>query len=486
MTFKNKFGKKTNEKISSKIVKIFSLLRSGGASEVMIVGGFVRDLLMDLTSKDIDIEVYGLPYEKIVRILKSCFHVNLVGKSFGVLKVDNEIDIALPRRESKMAPGHKGFDVNSDPFLDPRIAFSRRDFTINAIGMREDGSFYDPYGGIKDMNAKILRAVGPAFKDDPLRVLRGMQFAARFGFSMDEQTIQYSREVLPEFPMLSKERIYEEWKKWALKGIFPAVGLEVLRQTGWIECFPELAALVGCPQNPQWHPEGDVWTHTKNVCEQASAIIRSLSGTQDAFSEEDALVLMFAALGHDFGKPKTTAPDENGVLRSLGHASAGTSPAANFLYKMKTPISIIKKTIPLIREHMSAISPIYNKEISPKTARHLACRLDPASIRLWTRLCQADALGCFPAGSDPGSAAIRFPVDLWLETALRLQIAENKPKPILQGRDLIKLGFQPGIQIGDLLKQAFQAQLNGEFDSLQGALDWLNTGPLTGNTEIKR
>lgn len=459
--------------ISPKIKKIFSLLRSGGASDVLIVGGFVRDLLLHQASKDIDIEVYGLTYEKVSKILGAQFQVNLVGRSFGVLKVDNEIDIALPRSESKVSVGHKGFNVASDPFLDPKIAFSRRDFTINAIGMREDGSFFDPCHGRDDMKKKILRAVGPAFKDDPLRVLRGMQFAARFGFTMDDQTIQYCREVLPEFSSLSEERIYEEWKKWALKGKYPGRGLDVLTATGWIECFPELNALVGCPQNPRWHPEGDVWAHTKAVCIQAARIIADLKETENAFSEEDSLVLMFAALGHDFGKPQTTKPDENGVLRSLGHAALGAELAADFLKKMKAPSFIIDKIVPLIREHMSAANPTYYESVSPRMVRHLACRLSPANICLWARLCQADARGCFTDFNDLDSERIKFPVDLWLEHARQMQIANTEPVPILRGRDLLALGFMPGPAMGVLLKKAFQAQLDGEFDSRESALEWL-------------
>ena len=461
--------------LSPKVTRIFSLLRAGGATDVLIVGGFVRDLLLKQTSKDIDIEVYGLTYEKMARILRSQFQVNLVGRSFGVLKVDNEIDIALPRCESKKSAGHKGFNVASLPNLDPKTAFARRDFTINAIGMREDGTFFDPWHGIDDMEKKLLRAVGPAFKDDPLRVLRGMQFAARFGFSMDERTVQYCQEVRSEFPTLSEERIYEEWKKWALKGKYPERGLNVLKETGWIECFPELAAMAGCPQNPQWHPEGDVWTHTKNVCRQTARIIADLKGTEEAFSEEDALVLMFAALAHDFGKPITTKADENGVLRSHGHALAGIEPAARFLQKMRAPLIIIDKVIPLIREHMSAANPTYYENVSARMVRHLAHRLTPANIGLWARLCQADARGCFPENSDPDAKLIKFPVDLWLEYARQMKIAEKEPMPVLLGRDLLTLGFVPGPQMGALLKKAFQAQLDGEFDSKESALEWIRT-----------
>ncbi|MDO5580401.1 MAG: HD domain-containing protein [Planctomycetia bacterium] len=468
-------------------MQIFKILRSGGASDVLIVGGHVRDTIMDLESKDIDLEVYGLTFQNIIEILSPFFRINAVGQSFGVLKVNNEIDIALPRRESKAGVGHTQFDIQSDPYLDPYTAFSRRDFTINAIGMREDGSFYDPYHGIDDIKNKRLRAVGPAFKDDPLRVLRGMQFAARFGFTMDQQTIDFCQQVRPEFEQLSKERIYEEWKKWILKGLYPSKGLLVLEQTKWIDCFPELSALAGCPQNPKWHPEGDVWKHTQLVCDAMKHQILAHNSADapfasDPFTEEEQLILMFAALTHDFGKPSTTAPDENGVLRSLDHAKEGTEIAQAFLENMRAPIFLAENVCPLVREHMGAMALSGDEAPSPRTVRRLACRLDPANIRLWAYLCQADALGTGSSGApihgeiteeSLANAKVHFKADRWLEIARQLNLEKEKPTPLVQGRNLISLGIGTGPSMGKILKQAFEAQLDGEFSTPEEGIEWI-------------
>ncbi|MCF0234003.1 MAG: HD domain-containing protein [Thermoguttaceae bacterium] len=481
------FDLSTKVAVPRYVSRIIELLEAGGAADVFIVGGFVRDALFGIPSKDVDVEVYGLNYSQIHEILAPYFHCDLVGRSFGVLKVGRDVDVALPRRESKNGAGHKGFDVETTPNLAPREAFSRRDFTINAIGARRDGTIYDPFDGVGDMRRGILRAVGPAFKDDPLRVLRGVQFAARFGFSMESRTIEYCREIFSEFPTLSEERIYEEWKKWALKGSYPELGLEILRETGWIEGFPELAALVGCPQNPKWHPEGDVWTHVKAVCREAA---EAANRFRPELTEDERVVLMFAALGHDFGKPLVTALDENGELRSLGHAGAGAPLARTFLERMKAPTRIVDCVERLVAEHMATQSP---GDPSQRMIRRLARRLEPANIKLWALLCQSDALGCgapqrylTPDAVENGAELpadelkrrvltrkIRFRADMWLEIAENLGVCNKAPKPILQGRDLIPIGVKPGPKMGEILRIAFEAQLDGEFIDVPSAIAFL-------------
>ena len=465
----------TKSIFTPKVRRIFDLLNSGGARDVLLVGGCVRDWLLGVESKDIDLEVYGLSYEKIAEILSPHFRVEQVGKSFGVLKVGHDIDVALPRTESKAGTGHTGFDVVSDPYLDPKGAFARRDFTINALGMRADGQIVDFYGGQRDLDKKILRAVSAAFKDDPLRVLRGMQFASRFGMTLDEKTTEYCRELLPEFATLSEERIYEEWHKWATKGVYPSRGLEVLRQTGWITCFSELSALNGCEQNPKWHPEGDVWEHTKLVTDQMAGLIRASgqSGdeTSEPFSDEERTILMFAALCHDFGKPSVSVRDTDGTIRSHGHAEVGVPLAEAFLRRMKAPIRIIETVKPLVAEHMAILNTQKLGVPSPRTVRRLAVRLAPATIRHWCALCQADALGCFSPACD--QKLIRFETDVWLNAAENASVRDEQPKPILLGRHLIELGWESGPMMGKTLDAAFEAQLDGAFDSVETALVWL-------------
>ncbi len=487
--------------IPPKVLKIVELLEAGGATDVLIVGGFVRDTLLGVESKDVDVEVYGLSYSQIRDILAPSFHVDLVGQSFGVMKVGRDVDVALPRRESKNGVGHKGFSVETNPEITPREAFGRRDFTINAIGMRRDGSLCDPFDGVGDLKRGVLRAPGPAFKDDPLRVLRGMQFAARFGFRMDEQTIRYAREVFDEFATLSPERVYEEWRKWALKGVYPERGLETLRETGWLAGFPELAALVGCAQNPKWHPEGDVWTHTKAVCREAALAVNAC---EPALSEDERVAVMFAALAHDFGKPETSFVDENGEIRSHGHAKAGAPLARAFMERMRAPLKTTEMVDNLVYDHMTA-----SAKPTLRGVRRLARRLEPASVRLWTLLCRADALGCdaperyaptvdyafdaetefaseptlnlanspLPSADDVArilkNREIRFQADVWLDLAARMEIDDEAPKPLVQGRDLISLGVKPGPAMGETLRQAFEAQLDGEFATREDGVRWL-------------
>lgn len=449
--------------VDSRIRRIIELLIEGGATDCFFVGGFVRDLILGEPSKDIDIEIYGLSYQKIIRILRPHFRVGLVGQSFGTVKVDNEIDLSIPRTESKIGGGHKGFSVSSDPNLDPLTAFSRRDFTVNAIGLRLDGSVFDPFGGIEDLERRILRAPTEAFCEDPLRVLRAMQFAARFDMEMEPETVELCRRVLPEFPTLSPDRIWMEWAKWASKGRMPGKGLRLLRQTGWIECFPEIAMLVDVPQNPKYHPEGDVFEHTTLVCDSAARIAKELQ-----FDQEDRTILLFAALCHDFGKPCTTIRNKKGNWSSPRHAIEGVGIAAAFLEKMRAPNRIVDHVKPLVREHLAHHADETTGPPPLSNVRRLASRLEPSNIRMWSALCRADALG--NGNKDP-----RYRIDTWEAVAEKLAIRESKPKALLLGRDLIALGVRPGREMGRILQDAYEAQLDGRFETFDEALDWVRS-----------
>jgi tRNA nucleotidyltransferase (CCA-adding enzyme) len=446
-----------------KVRRIIELLFEGGASDCLFVGGFVRDHFLGLPSKDIDIEVYGLTYKKILKILKPFFCVGLVGQSFGTIKVDNEIDLSIPRTESKWGVGHKGFEILSDPNLDQYTAFSRRDFTINAIGLRLDGSVYDPFGGINDLGHKILRAPTESFCEDPLRVLRGMQFVSRFGFEMESRTVEFCRRILPEFSTLSAERIWGEWEKWSMKGRFPGKGLELLKTTGWVNCFPELAALIDVPQNPLYHPEGDVFTHTALTCDAAAAI-----ADEQHFGKEESTILLLAALCHDFGKPATTILNDRGVWTSPNHALEGVAPTAKFLKTMRVPNRMMQPIVCLVREHLAHTAIPIDKKPDFRSVRRLADRLFPTNIRMWSALCRADALGC-------GAGQSRHRIETWEEVAEKLEIRNGKPIPILQGRDLLLLGIQPGPEMGKLLHDAYEAQLDGLVNNHNEALIWIKT-----------
>ena len=444
-----------------KVKRIVQLLFDGGASDCLFVGGCVRDHFLGIETKDIDIEVYGLSYKEILKILKPHFHVGWVGHSFGTVKVDNEFDLSLPRTESKVGIGHKGFDVVSDPFLDPVIALARRDFTINAIAIRMDGTVIDPFHGCEDLKMGILRAPTEAFCEDPLRVLRGMQFAARFGFEMERRTLELCRRVLPEFVMLSAERIWTEWEKWAVKGRFPGKGLQLLRETGWLARFPEIEALIGVPQNPLYHPEGDVFDHTKLTCDAAVHIADDLN-----LDSSERTILLLASLCHDFGKPATTILNERGTWSSPRHPAEGVPITQQFLKRLRVPNLIMDHVPVLVGEHLAHIAIPPDELPSCQAVRRLAVRLVPSNIKMWTALCRADSLGC-------GTDKPRHRVSTWEEMAMKLDVHESKPKPVLQGRDLFKLGMEPGRKMGEVLRRAYEAQLDGTIGTLDEAIAWV-------------
>ena len=440
--------------------QIAEKLLQAGARDCLMVGGYVRDRLMGIDSKDIDLEVYGLSYRQIVNALRD-LRVDLVGKSFGILKIGPHIDVSIPRRERKQGAGHRAFAIEPDPDMTYREAASRRDFTINSIAMDFEGRIIDPYDGQGDIRRKLLRATSAAFKEDPLRVLRGMQFASRLGFEMAADTVQMCREISGEFADLSRERIYDEWAKWT-RGDYPAKGLSLLQDTGWLDHFPALANMAGTPQDPVWHPEGDVWVHTALVCDAAAKI-----ANRRGFSPEERLQLMFAALLHDAGKAVTTEKNEQGRWVSPGHAGEGVPIARRFLRALGAPGRIIDTVPPLVAEHMVHISLPADQEPGIRLIRRLANRLTPANIRLWAALCEADYSGRppLPAGN---------PVAHWEEVAQQQEVENTRPGPLLLGRHLIDRGIAPGPEMGRLLKAAYEAQLDGAFDDLEGALAWLN------------
>ncbi|MDR1479854.1 MAG: hypothetical protein LBJ00_13050 [Planctomycetaceae bacterium] len=467
-----------------KVRCVISLLYEGGARECIFVGGFVRDILLGLSPKDVDIEVYGLTYKRIHQILKRHFSVNYVGQSFGTIKVDNEIDISVPRRESKSGVGHKGFNISCDPNLDLYSAFSRRDFTINAIGIRMDNSIYDPFGGIGDIENKVLRAPTEAFCDDPLRVLRGMQFAARFGFTMESNTVEFCKHVFDEFVTLSVERVWGEWSKWGLKGIEPSRGLFLLRETGWIRHFPEIANLIS-EANPVVHIDGGIddnlFTNTARICDFAVKVADELG-----FDVEERLVLVFAALCYNFGKPDLDAADNRaskdllkqklfGTISNLRFDSMfsgvcfvdGLRLARRFLERLKPPLRVVDRVLAVVGEGLTDGVVLGECVVSDEGLRRLAVRLEPSSIRIWAALCRAIIL----AG---GKTNLTSQVSKCELRAEELGIFRGKPKPILQGRDLIARGVKAGKKMGIILNNAYEAQLDGTFNNIDEAINWYN------------
>jgi len=424
-----------------------------------LVGGCVRDLLLGVAPKDFDLEVYGLPSELLQNTLKKLGRVELVGKQFGVFKLwlkGLEIDVALPRTEQKASQGHTGFRVDSNPELSPQAASSRRDFTINALMLNPlTGQLLDFHNGEKDLKNKILRHVSHAFSEDPLRPLRAMQFAARFGLALHHESAALCRGLVAEASTLPRERIWTEWQKWSYSP-YPSYGLQLLIDSGWITLYPELGALVTCPQDPHWHPEGSVWTHTLQCCDQASAI-----ASREQLQPPARQRLVFAALCHDLGKPSVTTTNNHGHICSPGHSEAGVLPAKSFLSSIGAPSPFFEYLGPLVREHITHL----HGEPTERAVRRLAHRLEPANIETWEMLVEADASGRAPA--PPSRPALE-----WLNKAILLQHHQNRPRPILTGKLMLELGADPGPIMGQLLKLAYEAQLDGLIIDEQSAIAW--------------
>lgn len=446
-------------------VEEIARLVAAKGGRALLVGGCVRDALLGSEPKDFDIEVFGLDAATLEKTLAEKFTLDTVGKSFGVFKIHHhEIDVALPRRETKLGLGHKGFEIESAPDLTLEEAAARRDFTINAI-YRDPltGEILDPWGGRNDLENGILRHVSEHFREDPLRVLRGMQFMARFSLWAADETIETCREMTPEG--LPPERQFEEWKKLLIKGKKISRGLTFLRATGWVKYYPELSRLIGCSQAPEWHPEGDVWNHTLCALDAFATDREKYKFGDKAEKEHEDLIVGFAVLCHDFGKPSSSFYDRaKGRIRSPGHDEAGVKPTLSFLRRLTNEETILKDVPPLVKTHMRPFSLFKNKS-SDSAVRRLAAEVK--RIDRLVRVCSADDKGRPPMKSDGKDLQ-------WLaDAAERLEVKNAAPSPILMGRDLIARGMKPGVEFGKILKAAYEAQLDGKIKTKEDALEYL-------------
>ena len=441
------------------VLEVARRVRSAGG-RALLVGGCVRDGLLGREAKDFDIEVYGLKADRLMSVLSEAFRLDLVGASFGVIKLHGlAIDVALPRRETKLGFGHKAFEIENDPDLPVKDAAARRDFTVNAIYMDPlTNETIDPWNGRADLEHRILRHVSPHFAEDPLRVLRGMQFVARFDLEAAPETIEICRRMTPEG--LARERLFEEWSKLLVQGVRISAGLDFLRRVGWVRYYPELQALIGCRQDPEWHPEGDVWRHTC-CCLDAFAAERPCPAT-----DED-LIVGLAVLCHDFGKPLTTFFDKRkGRIRSLGHDDKGVAPTISFLKRLTNEDRLLKDVPPLVKCHMRPFS-MWKSGAGEAAIRRLSAEV--VRIDRLIRVAAADDAGRPPFPRD--DIALK-----WLAAeAERLEIKRSAPKPIVMGRHLVKLGLRPGVEFGRLLSLCYEAQLDGKIKTLDDGLALLES-----------
>jgi len=431
----------------------------------LLVGGCVRDELMGAQAKDWDLEVYNLDAVRLREVLDQFGPVNVVGESFTVYKLGGHLDVSVPRRERKTGHGHKGFVIEGDPSMSVEEAARRRDFTINAI-MQDPltGELIDPYDGRRDIERRILRAVSAdTFAEDSLRVLRAAQFAARFQFDIDADTVEICRGI--DLTDLPAERIWGELEKLLLQAVQPSIGLEWLNKLGAVEqIFPEIQSLIGVPQDPEWHPEGDVFVHTQLVIDRARELVDDLAYPRK-------VTVMLAALAHDFGKPPTTEFLE-GRWRSRGHEEAGVPPAESFLSRINIHTidgyNVRGQVIALVREHLKP-GEFYKKrdEVGEGAFRRLARRCEPD---LLYRVAKADSLGrnaeWVPREKWYGAEAQEW----FIQRSRELQVEQRPPDPILLGRHLLELGVKPGPEMGELTRAVYEMQLDGRVRTLDEAI----------------
>jgi tRNA nucleotidyltransferase (CCA-adding enzyme) len=437
---------------------IATAVRDAGG-RALIVGGWVRDRLLGLPeASNVDLEVFGLAGDRLRALLESFGHIEAVGESFQVYKL-GDIDVSLPRRDSKAGRGHRGFVVTGDPDLTIAEAAQRRDFTVNAISwdpLTEE--YFDPFDGRADLARRLLRVVDPqSFGDDSLRVLRAVQFAARFTLTLEASTAALCRDIpLDDLPA---ERVWGEFEK-LLFAPTPSVGFNVAIDLGVIaKLFPELQALSGCPQEPEWHPEGDVWVHNLQVIDRARTRIDDLPRPQQ-------LAVMLGAVCHDLGKPGTTR-FLDGRIRSLDHEEQGVAPAAALLDRLNVNTfdgyDVRRQVLGITAQHLKPGSWFkVRDEVGDGAFRRLAHKVD---LELLARVAKSDCEGRQPGRFDCTA------MDWFLERARALGVQHRPPEPILLGRHLLALGLTPGPRVGEILKAVYELQMDGAVTTLEQAIE---------------
>ena len=451
----------TKFKIPSILEDILKDLQKIGATPIL-VGGSVRDYFLNIPIKDYDIEIFGINSLEIIQnCLEKFGSVKLVGKSFGVLTLrvnEYDFDFALPRTETKIGLSHQDFEVITNASLSFKEAAIRRDFTINAIGydfFKEE--FIDPFDGIEDLRTKTIKHINDkTFIEDSLRVYRAVAFASRFNFKIEEKTKELCKQIVlkNELKYLPKERVYEEFKKLFLKSSKPSIGFELMREIGILKYFSELQALINCIQEPEYHPEGDVWVHTMMALDEMARILKE----ENIENDYKELYLFYSILCHDFGKPFCTE-EINGKITSHKHESLGIEPTISFLSKITNEKKFIEIVCSLVKNHLAPFQ-LYKTESSLKAVKRLSLKVNIEDLCL---VCLADCLGRTILDKEKCPKATSWV----LNKAKELDIHNEPIKPIVQGRDLIELGFKPSSVFKEILDFAFDLQIDEDMQKEQ-------------------
>lgn len=441
--------------IPSILVDILKSLQEVGIKPIL-VGGCVRDSLLNIPNKDFDVELFNCDDLNIVQtILEKYGSVKQVGKSFGVMILNvagYDFDFALAREEKKIGHGHRDFEVTTNPNLSFAQASLRRDFTINSIGYDYfKDEYLDPNRGLEDLKSRTLRHIkDETFVEDPLRVYRAVQFVSRYELTLDEKTFSLCKEMVDddELKYLPKERVYEEFKKLFLKSRKPSLGFYLLKELGVLKYFPELKALDGCIQDKEYHPEGDVWVHTLMTLDEMAKY-----KTGDEYRD---LYLFYALLCHDLGKPFCTETTKEGRVTSHKHEALGVEPTISFLSRLTDEKKFIEKVVPLVKNHLAPFQ-LYKAESSLKAVKRLSLK---CSIEDLCLVCLADCKGRTIPDKDKCDKAITWV----LEQARQMNISKEGLKPIIQGRDLISLGMKPGKEFKEILDYALNLQIDEDLE----------------------
>ena len=403
--------------IDARVMDIAREIATAGG-RAFVVGGYVRDMLRGEPSKDLDVEVYGMELDALRDVLQRHGSVISVGRAFGVLRLKElDADFSLPRRDSKVAPGHRGFDVECDPNLDFAAAARRRDLTVNSMGLDIlSGEISDPYGGRRDLERGLLRAVDvDTFSEDPLRGLRVAQFSARFNMRADATLTALCREL--DLREVSPERVFEEFRKLLLKGECPSLGLTFLRQSALLRFFPELDGLAR-------GSDAAAWPNTLTAVDRAAKRRRG---------DDDDLTLMLGALCHR--------------LRSSGDdtTSAEPSDVESLLARMRAPKDVVRRVSALVAQYTKPAL-FVERSAAPKSYRRLSRKLGIAGVTL-------ELLARLAESICPEGAARRF-----LARARELGVDRGAPADAVGGRHLVARGFEPGPRLGAMLELCREVQ----------------------------